>query len=185
MKFSAAIAAAFLLCMNALADELDLSFNEDAFRAYYVHDMEANDLAWDAGLLNNSDKGFVAYGSLFLTGFASDGVNPLEAGLGARTGWIDGDDSGQKGLPFALGGFLKYTLPKMNRVSVRVDAYYAPDVLTVKDLDTYEDYTIRLAYNLLREADIYIGARYVKGEFDNDTQQTFDKGMNAGINLRF
>jgi len=185
MKSSAAVVAACLVCMNALADEIDLSFNEDAFRAYYAHDLEANDLAWDAGLLNNSDKGFVAYGSLYLKGFASDGSNPLEAGLGGRTAWIDGDNSGQKGLPLALGGYLKYTFPRVNRISVRVDAYYAPDVLTVKDLDTYEDYTIRLAYNLLREADIYVGARYVKGEFDNDTQQTFDSGMHVGINLRF
>ena len=185
MKTTAAFAAACLLCMNAMADEVDLSFNEDAFRAYYVHDLESNDLAWDAGLLNNSDKGYVAYGSLYLKGFASDGLNPIEGALGGRTGWIDGDDSSQNGVPVALGGYLKYTFKRFNRLSLRVDAYYAPEVLSIKDLEKYEDYTIRLAYNLLREADLYIGARYVKGEFDNDSEATFDNGMHAGISLRF
>jgi hypothetical protein len=185
MKTSAAMAAVCLLCTSAMADELDLSFNDDAFRAYYVYDFESNDLAWDAGLVNNSDKGFVAYGSLLLTGFASDGLNPLEGGLGARTGWIDGDDSGQNGVPVAVGGYLKYTFPNLNRVSVRVDAYYAPEVISIKDVEQFEDYTIRIAYNLLREADLYLGARYVKAEFDNDTEQTFDNGMHIGISLRF
>lgn len=185
MKSTAAAAAALLFCTSVLADELDLSFNEDAFRAYYVYDFESNDLAWDAGWLNNSDKGFVAYGSLYLKGFASDGRNPLEGGLGGRTGWIDGDDSSQNGVPIALGGYLKYTFPQANRLSLRTDIYYSPEVLSIKDLDTFEDYSIRLSYNVLREADLYIGARYVKAEFDNDTQQTFDKGMNIGISLRF
>ena len=185
MKFTAAVAAAALLCTNALAGEVDLSFNDEAFRAYYAGDFEGNDLAWDAGLLNNSDKGFVGYASLYLQGPASDGANPLSAGLGGRTGVIDGDDSGQTGIPVALGGYIKYTFPRMNRLSVRVDGYYSPEVLSINDLDEYHDYSIRFAYNLLREADIYVGARYVKGEFDNDTEQTIDNGMHVGINIRF
>jgi hypothetical protein len=185
MKFTDAFAAALLFCTNALADDLDLSFNSDAFRASYVHDLASNDLAWDVGAVNNSDKGFVAYGSLYLRGMASDGRNPLEGGVGGRTGWIDGDEGGQTGIPLALGGYLKYTFPRFNRFSIRTDIYYSPEVLSVVDLEKFEDYSIRLSYNLLREADIYIGARYVKAEFDNDTEQTFDSGMNLGISLRF
>ncbi|MGI9292132.1 MAG: YfaZ family outer membrane protein [Gammaproteobacteria bacterium] len=185
MKSTAALAAALLLCTSAIADELDLSFNEDAFRIVYARDFDTNDLSWDAGFLNHSDNGWIINGSLYLSGFASDGVNPLEAGLGIRTGWVDGDNSGQNGVPFAPGGYLKYTLPNYNRISIRADVYYAPDVLTVDDLEAYKDYSIRVSYNLLREADIYVGARYVKGEFDNDTSQRFDTGMNLGVNLRF
>ena len=185
MKISAALSAAILLCTNAVADELDLSFNEDAFRVVYARDFATNDLSWDAGVLNHSDNGFVVNGSMYLSGFASDGTNPLEAGLGARLGWVDGDDSGQTGVPVAPGGFLKYTLSDYNRFSIRVDAYYAPDALSIKDVESYKDYSIRVAYNLLREADIFVGARYVKAEFDNDSEQLFDNGMHLGMNLRF
>ena len=185
MKFTAAGVAAVLLCTNAVAGELDLSFNSDAFRFIYVHELASNDLAWDAGLLNNSDKGFVLHGSLYLTGLASDGTNPLQAGIGGRVGLVDGDSSGQTGAPLALGGYVKYTFPQLNRLSIRADAYYAPDVLTTKDLDKYEDYTLQVSYNILKEADLYIGARYVKGEFSNNTTATFDNGMNVGANIRF
>ena len=185
MKITAAMLAAFLLCMNAFAGEFDLSFNSDAFRFIYGQDFEDNNLAWDAGLLNNSDKGYVINASLYLTGFASDGDNPLEAGLGGRSGYVDGDNSDQTGIPLALGGYLKYTLPNFNRISIRGDAYFAPDILTAMDLEKYEDYTLRVAYNLMQEADIYVGVRYVKAEFDNDTSQLIDNGMHLGIDLRF
>ena len=185
MKITAAVAAAFLLCMNASAGELDLSFNSDAFRVIYAQDIEHNDLAWDAGLINNSDKGYIINASLYLTGFASDGSNPLEAGLGGRTGYVDGDNSDQTGIPLALGGYLKYTLPNLNRISIRGDAYYAPDILTAMDLEKYEDYTLKVAYNLMKQADIYVGVRYVKAEFDNDSSQLIDNGMHVGIDLRF
>ena len=185
MKPLIGLMATVLLCTNAFSEELDLSFNSDAFRFFYVHDFAEKELQSDFGLLNDSDKGYIVNASLYLTGLASDGENPLEAAIGGRTGWVDGDDSGQTGLPLALGGYLKYTLPNLNRVSLRVDAYYAPDILTVKDLEKYKDFTIRLGYNVLENADIYVGARYVKGEFDNDTEVLFDNGMHAGLHIRF
>ena len=48
-----------------------------------------------------------------------------------------------------------------------------------------QDYTFAIAYNVLKEADIYVGGRFVKGEFDNGTQQIFDNGLNLGVNIRF
>jgi hypothetical protein len=185
MKPLVGLVAIVLLCTNAIAGELDLSFNSDAFRFFYIHDFADNELQSDFGLLNDSDVGYVVNASLYITGMASDGENPLQAGIGGRTAIVDGDDSGQTGMPLALGGYVKYTLPNLNRVSIRVDAYYAPDILTLKDLDKYHDYTIRLGYNVLQNADIYVGARYVKGEFDNDTDVLFDNGMHVGVHIRF
>lgn len=185
MKTLAGLLAAAVLCANAAAGEIDLSFNSDALRFFYIHDFANSDLQADFGILNNSDEGTVINASLYLAGFASDGQNPLQAGIGGRTGYFDGDDSGQSGIPLAIGGWLKYTLPSLNRLSIRVDAYYAPDILTVLDMEKYEDFTIRLGYNVLHNADVYVGARYVKGEFDNDTEALVDNGMHVGLHLRF
>jgi len=185
MKNLASLALAVLLCNSALADEVDFSFNSDAFRAFYIHDFRNNDLAADFGLLYNGDEGNVLNVSLYLTGFASDGSSPLQAGIGGRTGWVDGDNSGQSGAPLAVGGFLKYTFKKLNRVSIRGEAWYAPEILSFGDLDEYEDFSVRVGYNLLKAADIYIGLRYVRGDFDNDSKAEFDDGANIGFNIRF
>ena len=185
MRIPAGFLAAFLLCNFAAADELDLSFNSDAVRLAYVRDLTNPDLQADFGFLTESDKGEVIHASLYLTGMASDGANPLEAAVGGRTAFVDGDGPNQEGIPLALGGFVKYTFADANRFSLRADLWYAPDVLTLNDLEKYEDFSIRLAYNILREADIYVGARYVRGEFDNGTDVIFDNGAHIGVNIRF
>jgi hypothetical protein len=185
MKFSAGVMLGLLLCSAASANELDLSFNSDAVRFEYVHAFSQNDLQANFGLLSNSDDGWVATGSLYISGFASDGASPLQASIGGRTGWVNGDDSGQDGVPLALGGYLEYTFPRLSRVSLRGDAWYAPDALCAGDLDKYQDYTLRLAYSLLEQADLYVGVRYVQADFSNDSDADFDDDAIIGINIRF
>ena len=185
MKNLASLALAVLLCNSAYAGEVDFSFNSDAFRAFYIHDFKNNDLQSDFGLLYNGDEGSVANVSLYLSGFASDGSSPLQAGIGGRTGWVEGDKSGQSGAPLAVGGYLKYTFQNLNRVSIRGDAWFAPEILSLGDLEKYEDFSVRVGYNILKQADIYIGLRYVRGSFDNDSNAKFDDGANIGFSIRF
>jgi hypothetical protein len=185
MKNLASLALGLLLCNSAFASEFDFSFNSDAFRAIYIHDFRNHDLQSDFGLLYTDDDGYVANVSLYLSGFASDGSSPLQVGIGGRTGIVDGDKSGQTGAPIAVGGYLKYTFPNLNRVSIRGDAWFAPEILSLGDLEKYQDYSLRLGYNVMKEADIYIGLRYVKGNFDNGTKVDFDDGANIGFSIRF
>lgn len=185
MKNVAVPVMLMLLAPVAQGNELDLSFNDDAVRLNYVRDYPSRDLQADLGILNNSDKGTVINASLYVQGLAADGLNPPQAGLGVRTGYVDGDLSDQSGIPVAIGGFLTYTLPRNNRISIRADAWIAPDILTLSDLDNYQDVTLRLQYEVLRTADVYVGARYVKAEFDNGTEARLDNGMNIGLKFRF
>jgi len=185
MKALTGISAFLLLCASAGAGEIDLSFNSDAVRVFYLYDFDRNDLSGDVGFVTNSDRGTVINASLFLKGLASDGNNPLQAGVGARTGYVDGDASDQTGFPVAIGAFMRYALPAMDRLSIRGDAWIAPDVLTIGDLDKYQDLQLRLQYALLRDADVFVGARYLNTEFSNGSRQIIDNGLNFGFNIRF
>lgn len=185
MKTLASLTLAVLLSSTVVAGEIDFSFNSDAFRFIYAHDFTNNDLRSDFGFLNTDDDGWVANASLYLTGFASDGTNPLQAGIGGRTGWVDGDSSKQSGIPLAVGGFVKYTFPKWNRLSLRGEGWIAPEILSFGDLDKYQDYTVRVGYNVLKQADLYIGYRYVKGNFSDAPSVTFDDGGHIGFTIRF
>jgi hypothetical protein len=185
MKILNSLVLALLLCSNAIAGEIDFSFNSDALRLLYIHDWGNRDLQSDFGVLYHQDEGWVANASLYIAGFASDGDNPLQAGLGGRTGYVSGDLSGQSGIPLAVGGFVKYTFPRLNRVNIRGEAWIAPEILSAGDLDKYQDYTLRVGYNVMKEADLYIGYRYVQGQFSNGTKAEFDNGANVGFNIRF
>ena len=85
----------------------------------------------------------------------------------------------------AVGAFFRYALPGMDRLSVRGSAWIAPDILSLGDLEKYEDVSLRLQYALLREADIFVGARYLNTEFSNDSRALIDNGLNVGFNIRF
>jgi hypothetical protein len=185
MRFVFALLAAGLLCAQAAADEFDLSFNSDALRVSYLRDLRNSKLGLDGGWLYNSDNGSAVHVGLALSGFASEGANPVRAGLGGRVVYVDGDLSDQSGFGLGVGGYLSYTLAKFNRVTLTGAAYFAPDILTLSDLEKYQDYTAKVGYQFMREAEVYFGARYVKGNFDTAPNALFDNGMHVGFNVEF
>lgn len=179
------LVGALLWSVPGFASELDLGLNGDAFRFTFSRPFPSSLLSWDAGWLHHVDNGDAIHGGIYLGGEASSGTNPIQGGLGIRATYTNGDRSGQSGMNFALGGFFRYTLPRFNRFSVGGQLYYAPRVLGIGDIEKLQDYSIRASYNVLKQADVYIGARYVRGDYDKAPQAYFDTGMHIGVALRF
>ena len=174
-----------LLCAQANADLIDLSFNSDALRLQYAHEFRSNSMNLDAGVLYNSDAGDVLHVGFYVAGLASSGSNPVTAGVGARLVYSNGDLSNQDGFAVPIGGFVRYSPRKANRIAIDGQVYFAPSVLSLGDADKYEEGTIRFSYNVIHAADIYIGARYIKGEYDNAPSARYDTGMHIGVTVRF
>ncbi len=185
MRCVLALLAAGLLCVQAAADEIDLSFSGDALRVVYLHDLTNSRLNVEGGWLENGDYGRALHVGLTLRGFASGGANPVRAGVGGRLAVVDGDLANQSGYGFGMGGFLSYTLTRFNRITLTGAAYFAPDILTGSDLEKYQDYTARLGYQIMWDAEIYLGVRYVKGDFNATSKVLFDDGVHIGFSIRF
>lgn len=181
----ALLAACTLLAPALGAAELDLNLNDDAARLTYAADVSDRNLRVDGGILHHQDRGDVLHVGLNLTGEASPGSNPVVGGLGGRIIYADADLNNRDALYLGIGGFLRYTLPEYNRFSVYGHLYYAPDVLAFGDGDRYEEIEARVSYNVLRQADIYLGVRYSNARFENGGSQTMDNGLHVGIQLRF
>ena len=185
MRVFLTVAVAAYFCVPAAADEIDLSFNSDALRLQYAHPFNSNALQIDGGWLYHDDNGDVLHVGLNLTGLATQGSDPVKAGVGARVTYSDGERSKQSGFAVGIGGFFRYALARYNRISISGQVYFAPSVMSLGDVDKFHDYTIRVGYNIMKAADVYIGARYVKGEYDGADDVRYDTGMNIGFNLRF
>ena len=186
MRFVASLIGISLVCVQVFADELDLSLNNDALRLQYVYKVESSGLNLDAGWLHHSDNGDILHAGVHLVDLASGGRDKLEAGLGGRAVYTNGDLSGQSGFALPIGGFLRFTPMAINRLSVAGSLYYAPSILAIGDMDKYQEVTLRVSYNVLREADLYLGVRYARGDYEKDVPDTrFDKGMHVGMSLRF
>jgi hypothetical protein len=174
-----------LFCSQVMADEVDLGLNGDAVRVQYAHEFRNSALRFDTGLLHHTDNGDVVHVGLLLADLASSGPNKVLAGIGGRLVYTKGDLSNQDGGGMPLGGVVRFTPQRFNRVTLGASLYFAPDVLTLGDMDKYQEYSARIGYNLLREADIYLGARYVRGDYKKASDALFDTGMHIGITLRF
>ncbi len=186
MRFTVSLVGITLVCAQVFADELDFSLNSDALRLQYIYETESSGLNFDAGWLHHTDNGDVLHGGIHLVDLASSGRNKIEAGLGGRFVYTNGDSSKQNGFAVPIGGFVRFTPQRMNRLSIGGSLYYAPDILAIGDMTKYQEYTIRVGYNVLRKADVYIGARYVRGDYKGGIADVrYDTGMNIGMTLRF
>ncbi len=186
MRFIASLLGISVVCLQVFADELDLGLNSDSLRLQYVHEMQSSGLSTDAGWLYNSDNGDVLHVGVHLVDLASSGPDKIEAGIGGRVVYTDGEISDQSGFAAPIGGFVHFIPQQIDRLSVRGSAYFAPSILAIGDMDKYQEYSIRVSYNVLRQADLYVGARYVRGDYKHGVPDArFDSGMHVGMHLKF
>ncbi|MEM8548994.1 MAG: YfaZ family outer membrane protein [Pseudomonadota bacterium] len=183
--WACAVLTVGLLAAPVQAETLDLSLNDDAVRLVFTSAETDRSLQFDGGWLHHQDNGDVVHAGMHLVGDASSGDEPLTGGLGGRIFFINPDAGDLDASALAIGGFLRYTFPDFDRINIYGHAYFAPDVITFGDGDNYTDIEIRGAYNVLRNADVFIGARYSKVEFDPVGEQIMDNGFHVGIQLRF
>ena len=179
--------SALLYCTvtAAVAHEVDLSLNSDAVRAAYANAV-GDGLRLEGGWLHDSDKGDVVHAGFLVTGDASPGGQKLTAGVGIRLAYLDAEGSSQsEGYALGVGGLVRWVIPRYDRFAVSGEGYWAPDVLSGGDATGYLDGTVRLGFSVTRQAEVYLGARYTRADYDNRPDVLFDTGLHAGFNLRF
>ena len=183
---------AFCLCLVAApafaqttGKALDLNLNNDAVRLGFSWRLgEPNYLA-GLGWLYNQDKGDVIHASFHLVDAASGSGTALQAGLGVRLVHTRTDPGVFDGTALALGGFVRYTLPRADRFSIGGYGYYAPDVTSFGDQTEYYELGVRVGYSVLRAGDVYLGLRRIEADYNGAGGFTFDSGLHAGFELRF
>lgn len=176
---------------------LDLNLNSNTARLSFKTPITPTGLYANAGYLYNSDRGDVINAGIHLIGDAGVGPNPLHAGLGGQFYYInpdfpdlpgpgDGplDFDSDAGEALAVGGFLQYQLPDYNRIGFGAHIYYAPGVIAFGGLDRFLEYGVRADYQVLRNANVYIGYRQVKADFGADFYN-MDSGFHIGMQLNF
>lgn len=169
----------------AAANGLDLNINDKAARITVDFEL-SNNLLVDGTWLHHQDRGNVVGAGLHLTGAATGGRNPLQAGLGGRLIAADAKVGARDdGVALPIGGFVNYTLPEYDRFVVGGSVYYAPDVLSFGDMTRYLEGNAWAGYSVLRQGQLYLGLRSVRGSFKNGPSVTFDSGLHFGLRLRF
>jgi len=171
--------------------DIDFSVGADTVKAQVSSKVPNNDLSWTGELLHYDDAGVTANvigGGVFVAGRSNASTARQIAGLGGKFIVVDADNS-EAGLGIAVGGFLRHTLSQANLVSLRADVYLAPSIISFQGLQNYLEFTGRVEYQLLDQANVYLGYRNVTADLtlDNggEAEFKFDDGIIAGVNLSF
>lgn len=173
---------------QVLADSLDLNLNDDSMRLTYEADMSSGmkGLAMDAGYyyndrLEGSDADLMHLG-LHVTGdnWSQSGVFNIK--VGGRL--IYSDVGPYDVMALGLGGEVRFS--PVHRLGLGGSAYYAPRIASFLDAERYSEYGVKIDYQLLTQAYVYAGYRWIEAEveqFNGDIE--LDDAAHVGLKLLF
>ena len=181
-------AVLFGMAMPVAADTLDINFSSDAAAFAYTKPLPAEGLELSGRWLHNTDDGNIVDANLHLVDRPEPGRNALVLGIGAKLPVIMDDVRDADGAALAIGGKLRWTLPEYNRAALAGSIYYAPSATSISDIDGYQEYSVRGEFQLLEQANVYLGFRHIELSFDKDSDgadRDFEDGVYAGFNIDF
>lgn len=169
---------------SAAAANLDFNLASNAVGADFSNNLTDTGLEWTAGFMHHSDRADVGDLGLDLVGNASPVGSPLIFGVGGKFFYIapNGTDNGEA---LAIGAHFRYTWPYFNRFAIGGELYYAPNIVSFQNVDRFWEGRLTANYQILRNADAYVGYRYMSASFGNGPSRTLDSSVIIGLSLTF
>jgi len=197
LKSIVAIFMSSLFMSSVFANSAEISLNSNSFKLQGDWELGNNGIVIQGSALHNEDRGNVA--GLAALKFGNAGSEGLDAGIGLKLAYVDPDIeteftilpvplpeiSAPSGTALAVGGEVTYIPPQYNRIKATAHIWFAPDVLAFDKLDKYQEIGVSVGYNVIRDADVFIGYRNVKVGFKDFGDGTIDTGFHAGIRVKF
>ncbi len=166
------------------AQVLTAQIGENSARFHYVSNpvgklvgpMELN----GGVMFNDSDDYSLSFGA-HVRGENLDA--PLLVAIGFR-GYYTRANSAD-GFSIALGGDLTWSPVSIPGFEVGGYLYGAPDILSFSDGEGLLDYGVRVGYQIIPLATIYLGYQNFEVDMTNKGTVTLDDGFVLGVNFRF
>lgn len=188
MKLQTTVA---LLCACAatpvLADSIDINLHNDAIRGTYTMQLQnTKGLSAEAGLLyadnidNTTDSETLMHAGLLVSGENWSKSGTFDIALGGRL--VYATPGTQDMLALAFGGRLRFS--PVPRLGIGGHLYYAPNITTFMDSDEYQEVGLRVDYQLLPQAFVYVGHRNIKADF-NGVSWKLDNDVHVGFKMTF
>lgn len=189
MRFRPAILAIlFLAATGAQAGNLDVNLASNAAAIDFTAQLTDTGLEGDLSYLHHTDIVDIAAVGLDVVGNASPVGSPLIFGIGGKAFVIDPKGTNtSSGIAAGLGAHFRYTWPDYNRFGIGGELYYAPNIVSFQNVDHYLQFGLRAEYEVLRNADVYVGYRYISAAFGtpSDGTHTLDSSFVLGMSLTF
>ncbi len=167
--------------------ELDINLSDDSVRVRYGQDLPSGSQGqkqYGVGVLYNTDDNTMVDLWFQITDEAGSKAPGLDLSVGPKAYF--GSTKTQEYLAFALGGALIYRPLDANRMLLTAEGYIAPNIVTFLDANNLWEVNLRLGYEVLPTAVVYISYRQIRANFERvENEEVVDRGGQLGLDLRF
>ncbi|GGE57539.1 hypothetical protein GCM10011533_07590 [Streptosporangium jomthongense] len=180
-----------LAAAPAFASDLDLSLTNDSVKGQVNFFGNNDDLQLGAGYTYHEGSRHIGNIDFHAQGRTALGNLPTTAGIGLRGILWDDDNIWNRrdadGGAVGLGGFATVNIPEVPGLSFTGSLHYAPRILSFGDSDDMTSFELRGNYRVIRNAELFVGYRYLNTELDFPTEPdiNLDEGVLAGMKIFF
>ena len=169
-----------------MADSIDVNLHDEAIRATYTMQLQnTRGLSGEAGVLYVEDRRdnseTLAHVGLLVTGENWSKSGTFDIALGGRLVYASPADLDL--LALAFGGRLRFS--PLPRLGVGGHFYYAPGITSMMDSEEYREVGLRLDYQVLPQAFVYLGHRSVNVDFGGPSEWELDDEVHVGFKMTF
>lgn len=182
----------------AHADNIDINLNNDALRLSYAHQLQSTKgLSVEVGGLYTEemrydghrvdDDELLLHAGLLVSGENWSQAGTFDISIGGRliAGSIEPGNTNYDLVALGFGGDVRFS--PVHRLGIGGNIYYAPDITSFQDANSYQEFGVRVDYQLMPQAFVYVGYRNVEVELDNpgSTKAEFDDNVHLGFKMTF
>ncbi len=170
----------------ASAGALDINLGNNSAQFQYSSPMGRDSLGkseFHAGFLYNDEDNLFFDSGILVKNEVGSNVPGVTVGVGIK-GLIAKADSNDA-VAMALGGQIRFAPPFASRFGLAGQFYFAPDIVTFGDADRYIETGVRLEYEILPQALVYVGYRKIKFGLEVRPDVTLDEGAHVGVKITF
>ena len=182
-------AALFLVLATAACAargaNFDFNLASNAVAAEFSTSLTDTGLEGSLGFLHHSNRVDLFDVGADLVGNASPVGSPLIFGVGGKFFFISPKNGIGNGEALGVGAHFRYTWPYFNRFAFGGELYYAPNIVAFQSADRFWEGRLTANYQILRNADAYVGYRYVSAAFNGRSNETLDSSIIVGLSLSF
>jgi hypothetical protein len=186
-KLIAGLGLAIMAAGSAGAEELDVYLSSQSLQASYA--MDTGKIGYGGGNLifggyYNTDKDLQANAGLMVLGTPTAN-QPFTYGLGVMGYFSFIDDPDKKAQALSLGGLFKYHIPAKMPMAVGAKLFYAPEITTFGDGESFADFQADYEISFLPSATGYVGYRKTRVDLKNYGNYDIEDRFHVGVRLMF
>jgi YfaZ precursor len=172
-----------LTSSSVFAADADISLTNESAKGQINFFQTNSDMQLGAGYTYHEGSRHIGNIDFHAQGRTAVGNLPTTAGLGLRA--LAWEDDRLDGGAVGLGGFATLNIPEAPGLSFTGALHYAPSILSFGDSDDLASLELRANYRVIRNAELFVGYRYLSTDFERGGDLDLDEGLMAGMKLFF